>query len=89
MKAVVLAYHNIGCVGIRALLRHGFEIAAVFTHEDNPQENTWFESVAELAATSGIPVFAPEDINHRLWVEQDSATEAGYYLFLLLPAHGR
>ena len=70
MKAVVLAYHNIGCIGIRALLRHGFEIAAVFTHEDNPRENTWFESVAELAAASGIPVFAPEDINHRLWVKR-------------------
>jgi len=29
MKAVVLAYHDIGCVGIEALLRHGIEIAAV------------------------------------------------------------
>ena len=52
MKTVVLAYHNIGCVGIRALLSHGFEIQAVFTHEDDPKENTWFESVAELAATT-------------------------------------
>lgn len=69
MKAVVLAYHNIGCVGIRALLAHGFEIQAVFTHEDDPCENTWFESVAELAAANNIPVYAPEDINHPLWVE--------------------
>ena len=36
MKAVVLAYHNIGCVGIEALLGNGFEIAAVFTHKDDP-----------------------------------------------------
>jgi len=70
MKAVVLAYHNIGCVGIRALLDQGFEIAAVFTHEDDPNENTWFESVAELAASRGIPVHAPEDINHPLWAER-------------------
>ncbi len=70
MKAVVLAYHNIGCAGIDALLRHGFEIAAVFTHKDDPQENLWFGSVAELAAARNIPVFAPEDINHPLWVER-------------------
>ncbi len=70
MKAVVLAYHNIGCLGIEALLRNGFEIAAVFTHKDNPQENIWFDSVAELAASRNLPVFAPEDINHPLWVRK-------------------
>lgn len=70
MKAIVLAYHNIGCVGIEALLRNGFEIAAVFTHKDNPNENTWFDSVAELASEQGIPVFAPEDINHPMWVQK-------------------
>lgn len=70
MKAVVLAYHNIGCIGIEALLRHGYEISAVFTHRDDPNENTWFDSVAELAASRGIPVFAPDDVNHPLWVER-------------------
>jgi UDP-4-amino-4-deoxy-L-arabinose formyltransferase/UDP-glucuronic acid dehydrogenase (UDP-4-keto-hexauronic acid decarboxylating) len=70
MKAIVLAYHNIGCVGIEALLRNGFEIEAVFTHTDDPQENTWFDSVAELAASKGIPVYAPEDINHPVWVNK-------------------
>jgi UDP-4-amino-4-deoxy-L-arabinose formyltransferase / UDP-glucuronic acid dehydrogenase (UDP-4-keto-hexauronic acid decarboxylating) len=70
MKAIVLAYHNIGCVGIRALLAQNFEILAVFTHKDDPHENIWFESVAELAAAEDIPVYAPEDINHPLWVER-------------------
>lgn len=70
MRAVVLAYHDIGCVGIEAMLRNGIEIAAVFTHVDDPQENLWFHSVAELAAARGIPVFAPEDINHPLWVHR-------------------
>lgn len=67
MKAVVLAYHNIGCAGIEALLRNGFDIAAVFTHQDDPQENQWFDSVAEFCAVRNIPVFAPENINHPLW----------------------
>ncbi len=70
MRAVVLAYHTIGCVGIEALLRHGFEVQAVFTHRDDPGENTWFRSVEELAAARGLPTFAPEDINHPLWVER-------------------
>jgi UDP-4-amino-4-deoxy-L-arabinose formyltransferase/UDP-glucuronic acid dehydrogenase (UDP-4-keto-hexauronic acid decarboxylating) len=70
MKAVVLAYHNIGCVGIRALLAHGFDIQAVFTHEDDPNEQIWFESVSELAAANDIPVYAPENINHPLWVKR-------------------
>jgi UDP-4-amino-4-deoxy-L-arabinose formyltransferase/UDP-glucuronic acid dehydrogenase (UDP-4-keto-hexauronic acid decarboxylating) len=73
MKTIVLAYHDIGCVGIDALLRNGFDIQAVFTHRDDPAENTWFESVAELAAARNIPVFAPEDINHPLWVQQAKA----------------
>ena len=70
MKAVVLAYHNIGCIGIRKLLDAGIEIAAVFTHKDNPNENTWFDSVAELCAEKGLDVFAPEDINHPIWEER-------------------
>ncbi len=70
MNTIVLAYHNIGCVGIEALLRNGFEIAAVFTHGDDPREDIWFDSVAELAASREIPVFTPEDINHPLWVQR-------------------
>ena len=70
MKAVVLAYHNIGCAGVKALLRNGFEIAAIFTHKDVSGENIWFDSVAELAASLNITVFAPEDINHQIWVKK-------------------
>ena len=70
MKTVVLGYHNIGCIGIEALLRNGFEILAVFTHRDDLRENIWFDSVAELAASRNIPVFAPEDVNHPIWVRK-------------------
>jgi UDP-4-amino-4-deoxy-L-arabinose formyltransferase/UDP-glucuronic acid dehydrogenase (UDP-4-keto-hexauronic acid decarboxylating) len=70
MKTIVFAYHNFGCVGIEALLRNRFEIAAVFTHRDDPHENNWFDSVAGLSASHNIPVFAPEDVNHPLWVQR-------------------
>lgn len=91
MKAIVLAYHNMGCAGLRALLRNGYEIAAVFTHPDDPKENVWFESVAEVAASHGIPVFAPEEINHPIWVEriremQPDILFSFYYRNLIKPA---
>ncbi|QHG23912.1 bifunctional UDP-4-amino-4-deoxy-L-arabinose formyltransferase/UDP-glucuronic acid oxidase ArnA [Pseudomonas sp. DTU12.1] len=69
-KAVVFAYHDIGCAGIEALLAAGYDIAAVFTHADDPKENTFYGSVAQLCARHGIPVHAPEDANHPLWVER-------------------
>lgn len=70
MRAVVLAYHEMGCVGIERLLANGFEVAAVYTHGDRAGEQLWFRSVAEVAASHGLPVFAPDDINHPLWVER-------------------
>ncbi|WP_270221982.1 bifunctional UDP-4-amino-4-deoxy-L-arabinose formyltransferase/UDP-glucuronic acid oxidase ArnA [Kosakonia cowanii] len=70
MKAVVFAYHDMGCVGVQALLDAGFDIAAIFTHADNAQENAFFGSVARLAAERGIPVYAPDDVNHPLWVDR-------------------
>ncbi len=36
MKAVVFAYHDMGCTGIQSLLDAGYDIAAIFTHPDNP-----------------------------------------------------
>ena len=73
MKAVVLAYHDIGCIGIEALRRHGIEALAVFTHRDDPKEQVWFRSAAECASAAGIPVYAPDDINHPLWVARIAA----------------
>nr|WP_321241071.1 bifunctional UDP-4-amino-4-deoxy-L-arabinose formyltransferase/UDP-glucuronic acid oxidase ArnA [uncultured Tolumonas sp.] len=70
MKAVVFAYHDIGCTGIKALLNAGYDIQAVFTHVDDQQENTFFASVAQLCAEHDLPVFAPEDANHPLWIER-------------------
>ena len=61
-RTVVMGYHTLGCLGFDALLRYGFEIAAVFTHRDNPQEEVWWESLADRAAGRGIPVHYPEDM---------------------------
>ena len=70
MKCVVLAYHSMGCAAIGELLDAGFEIAAVFTHRDKAGENIWFDSVSEFAGSRGIPVYAPENINHPVWINR-------------------
>lgn len=70
MKVIVLAYHEIGCVGIEALLRNKIDIAAIFTHTDDPEENIWFRSVARIAAEKRIPVFTPKNINHPIWIQK-------------------
>lgn len=75
MKTVVFAYHNMGCTGIKSLIQNGYEITAVFTHADDPNENIFFDSVAKLAAENDIPVFAPDDVNHPLWIEQIKAMQ--------------
>ncbi|GLU37553.1 bifunctional UDP-4-amino-4-deoxy-L-arabinose formyltransferase/UDP-glucuronic acid oxidase ArnA [Pseudomonas sp. NBRC 100443] len=67
-KTLVFAYHDIGCAGIEALLAAGYQIDAVFTHADDARENRFFGSVAQLCAQRGIPVHAPEDVNHPLWI---------------------
>ena len=70
MRAVVFAYHNIGRAALATLLSGGVEVAAVFTHPDDPGENIWFDSVAELAAAEGLEVYSPDDVNHPLWVDR-------------------
>lgn len=69
MSAVVVAYHELGCVGLRALLARGVELKAVFTHEDDPSEGGWYGSVAELARAHGVPVHTPDDLNTPEWIE--------------------
>ena len=61
MRAVVFAYHSVGVRCLKVLLAGGVDVALVVTHEDNPQENLWFESVAELSRMEGIPFITPAD----------------------------
>ncbi|MEO8601125.1 MAG: formyltransferase [bacterium] len=67
MRAVVLAYSDLGCVCLQALLELGVEVAAVLTHADAPEEAIWFASVARLAAQRGLPVFTDEQLDTPVW----------------------
>jgi len=78
MKTIVFAYAEMGCAGITALLNAGYEISAIFTHADTSPESHAFPSVARLAAEQGIPVYAPEDANHPLWVDRIRAMQPDF-----------
>lgn len=61
MRAVVFAYHNVGVRCLKVLLARGVEVPLVVTHQDNPNETIWFESVASLCREQGIPFVTPDD----------------------------
>lgn len=63
MKVVVFAYHEIGYACLEALFESPIEIAALFTHKDDPNEEVWFQRPRTLALERHIPVF--EDANLR------------------------
>lgn len=71
--AVVFAYHNVGVRCLSVLLAHDVEVKLVVTHEDNPHETIWFDSVARLAGDHGIPVITPEDPNAPAVVDRVAA----------------
>lgn len=53
--AVVFAYHDVGVYCLQALLDAGMHIDLVITHDDDPNENIWFGSVAKLCQENHIP----------------------------------
>jgi len=71
--AVVFAYHNVGVRCLSVLLAQGVKVPLVLTHQDNPQETIWFDSVAKLAAEHDIPVITPDDPNDEAVLRQISA----------------
>ncbi len=86
-RCVLFAYHDTGYAFMEALLALGAPIAALFTHEDDPQEEIWWRSCAELAARHSIPVFSPERVNADVIAQvaalQPEIIYSVYYRYLL------
>jgi len=78
LKVIVFAYHNMGIAGLDALLRHGYDIVAVFTHEDEPGENCWFGSVKNWADQRNIITFTIENINSSEWIDKIAAIKPDF-----------
>jgi UDP-4-amino-4-deoxy-L-arabinose formyltransferase/UDP-glucuronic acid dehydrogenase (UDP-4-keto-hexauronic acid decarboxylating) len=61
-----------GITGLDALKRCGFDIPAVFSHEDVAGENCWFGSVARWAKDNRIPVCLTHDVPAAEWIRKIS-----------------
>lgn len=59
MHAVVFAYHDVGVNCLKTLIAAGIQIDLVITHQDDPNENVWFGSVAKLCEDKKIPYITP------------------------------
>jgi methionyl-tRNA formyltransferase len=68
--AVVFAYHNVGVRCLSVLLAHDVDVLLVLTHQDDPKEHIWFDSVAALAARNHLRCATPADPNTTEWLEQ-------------------
>lgn len=79
-SAVVFAYHNVGVRCLRVLLAAGVEVRLVVTHDDNPNETIWFDSVRTLCAENDIPYITPANPNTPE-VEAQVAALAADFLF--------
>ena len=77
-SAVVFAYHNVGVRCLAVLLQHGVDVRLVLTHEDNPNETIWFDSLSDRAKQHGIEVITPLDPNTPDIVERIRAIEPDF-----------
>ncbi len=67
---LVFAYHDVGYECLDFLIQHDEYILAVITHKDDPEEEIWFRSVADLAQQYDIPFHTPESVNSPQWTER-------------------
>lgn len=77
-RAVVFAYHNVGVRCLSVLLALGVDVKLVVTHQDNPNEQIWFGSVAKLAAEHGIEVITPDSPNSEDVIAKVAACEPDF-----------
>jgi methionyl-tRNA formyltransferase len=60
---VVFAYHEMGHACLAELIGLGAPVAALFSHRDDPHEEIWWRSCAELARSHNIAVHYPGQID--------------------------
>ena len=57
---VLFAYSEVGSVCLEELIKDGANVAAVYTHEDDPNEEIWFRSVRNIADENNIALIFPK-----------------------------
>ena len=71
-RCLLFAYHEMGYAGLEALLDLGAPVTALFTHADQPGEEIWWRSCADLARRRSIPVYTPEALDGA-WIDRIAA----------------
>jgi methionyl-tRNA formyltransferase len=87
-RLVLFAYSEVGAICLEELIKGGANIALVFTHEDDPDEQIWFRSVKEIARKNNIPVRTPKKIDEtELAVMREAAPELvfSFYYRAMIP----
>jgi UDP-4-amino-4-deoxy-L-arabinose formyltransferase / UDP-glucuronic acid dehydrogenase (UDP-4-keto-hexauronic acid decarboxylating) len=69
VSVVLFGYHTMGCIALKVLQELDISVPGVFTHQDDPGENRWFDSLAEKSRQIGIPVYFPEDLQAPKWLD--------------------
>ncbi len=77
-RAVVFAYHDVGVRCLRVLLAHGVDVSLVVSHEDQPGEQIWFDSVARHARWHGLPLILPAAPNTAPVIDQVRAARPDF-----------
>lgn len=88
MHAVVFAYHDVGVNCLKALLNAGIQVDLVITHQDDPNENVWFGSVAKVCVEKNIPYITPNtnelvDLIPKLQALAPDYIFSFYYRFMI------
>ncbi|MDP4725188.1 MAG: formyltransferase [Alphaproteobacteria bacterium] len=85
MRCLVFAYSQLGYDCLQYIIEETpHTVVAVVTHEHNPNEYIWFDSVKDLAADHGIDVLTPEtlkdeSVQHQISAYQPDAIFSFYY----------
>jgi UDP-4-amino-4-deoxy-L-arabinose formyltransferase/UDP-glucuronic acid dehydrogenase (UDP-4-keto-hexauronic acid decarboxylating) len=86
-RCVLFAYHDTGYAFMEALLTLGAPIVALFTHQDDPHEEIWWRSCADLARRHSIPVFNPDHVDAAVTAQvvalSPEVIYSVYYRYLL------
>ena len=87
-RCLLFAYHEMGHACLQTLLDLGAPVAALFTHADQPGEEIWWRSCAELARRRSIPIYTPEVLDDA-WIDRIAAMRPdviySFYYRNLLP----
>jgi methionyl-tRNA formyltransferase len=80
----------VGHACLQELIDRKENVLALITHADDPGEQIWFQSVAELARRHNIPVHTPASVNTPEWIERIRALKPDlilsfYYRNLISP----